>query len=97
MTKRGGLAVAPSNFGPLSNALLVSNNTNTGTINGFDMTTGAFVGTMETSAGKPIKINQLWGIEFGGGSSNNGNTNQLFYTAGPKNNAAGIFGVINVD
>jgi len=91
-----GIAVAPSNFGTLSNTLLVSNNTNTGTINGFNPTTGAFVGTVETSAGKAIKINQLWGIEFGGGSSNNGNTNQLFYTAGPKNNAAGIFGVINV-
>ncbi|MGB0117368.1 MAG: TIGR03118 family protein [Terriglobales bacterium] len=92
-----GITLAPSNFGTLSNTLLISNNTNTGTINGFNPTTGAFVGTVETSAGKPIKINQLWGIEFGGGSSNNGNTNQLFYTAGPKNNAAGIFGVINVN
>ncbi len=92
-----GFAVAPSNFGTLSSTLLISNNTNTGTINGFNPTTGAFVGTVETSAGKAIKINQIWGIEFGGGSSNNGNTNQLFYTAGPKNNAAGIFGVINVD
>jgi uncharacterized protein (TIGR03118 family) len=92
-----GFAVAPSNFGTLSNTLLISNNTNTGTINGFNLTTGAFVGTVETSAGKAIKINQIWGIEFGGGSSNNGNTNQLFYTAGPKNNADGIFGVINVE
>jgi len=92
-----GFAVAPSNFGTLSGTLLISNNTNTGTINGFNPTTGAFVGTVETSAGKPIKTNQLWGIEFGGGSSNNGNTNQLFYTAGPKNNTAGIFGVINVN
>ena len=92
-----GFAVAPSNFGTLSNTLLISNNTNAGTINGFNPTTGAFVGTVETSAGKAIHINQLWGIEFGGGSSNNGNTNQLFYTAGPKNNANGIFGVINVN
>jgi len=91
-----GFAVAPSNFGPLSNTLLVSNNTNTGTINGFDLTTGAFVGTLETSANKAIHINQLWGIEFGGGTSMNGNTNQLFYTAGPKNNLDGLFGVINV-
>ncbi len=91
-----GFAVAPSNFGTLSNTLLISNNTNSGTINGFNPTTGAFVGTVETSAGKAIHINQIWGIEFGGGSSNNGNTNQLFYTAGPKNNANGIFGVINV-
>jgi len=91
-----GLAVAPSNFGPLSGTLLVGNNTNSGTINGFNLTSGALVGTIKTSAGIPIKINQLWGIEFGGGSSSNGQTNQLFYTAGPKGGANGIFGVINV-
>ena len=85
-----GFAVAPSNFGSLGGTLLISNNTNTGTINGFNLSTGAFVGTVSTAAGKPIKINQIWGIEFGGGSSENGNTNQLFYTAGPKNNANGI-------
>src|SRR5580692_3901877 len=96
-----GIAVAPSNFGTLSNTLLISNNTNSGTINGFDPTTGAFVGTVTNAsgkqAGKPIHINQLWGIEFGGGTSSNGNTNQRFYTAGPKNNREGIFGVINVE
>jgi len=91
-----GFALAPSNFGALSNTLLVSNNTNTGTINGFNPTTGAFVGTVTGTNGKAIKINQLWGIEFGGGSAENGNTNSLYYTAGPKNNADGIFGVINV-
>ncbi len=90
-----GFAVAPTNFGPLSNTLLISNNTNSGTINGFNLTTGALVGTIKNSLGKNIVINQLWGIEFGGGTANNGNTNQLFYTAGPKNNLDGIFGVIN--
>jgi len=90
-----GFAVAPSNFGPLSNTLLISNNTNTGTINGFNLTTGAFVGTIVNAQNKPIMINQLWGIEFGGGTPSNGKTNQLFYTAGPKNNLNGLFGVIN--
>jgi uncharacterized protein (TIGR03118 family) len=89
-----GFAMAPSNFGPLSNTLLISNNTNTGTINGFNPTTGAMVGTVNNKAGKPLKINQLWAIEFGGGTAANGNTNQLFFTAGPKNNLNGIFGVI---
>jgi uncharacterized protein (TIGR03118 family) len=90
-----GLAVAPSNFGPLSGTLLVGNKTSAGTINGFNPTTGAFVGTIKTAAGKVIHIDQLWGIEFGGGTSSNGNTNQLFFTAGPKNYANGLFGVIN--
>ncbi len=89
-----GFAVAPKNFGPLSNTLLVSNNTNSGTINGFNLETGQFVGTVEDTNGKDIVINQLWGIEFGGGAANNGKTNQLFFTAGPYNNLAGTFGVI---
>jgi len=88
-----GLAVAPANFGLLSNALLVSNNTSTGTINGFNLTTGKLVGTIKNSAGQPIRINGLWGIEFGGGSALNGKTNQLFFTAGP-NDTDGYFGLI---
>jgi uncharacterized protein (TIGR03118 family) len=90
-----GFAVAPANFGPLSNTLLISNNTNTGTINGFNRTTGAFVGTLKDGAGNPIVIDQLWGIEFGGGSTANGKTNQLFFTAGPNNNANGLLGVFS--
>ncbi|MGB6384339.1 MAG: TIGR03118 family protein [Terriglobales bacterium] len=90
-----GFAMAPKNFGKLSNTLLVSNNTNNGTINAFSLTTGEFVGTVRDMNGKNIVINQLWGIEFGGGSANNGRTNQLFFTAGPANNFAGTFGVIS--
>jgi uncharacterized protein (TIGR03118 family) len=89
-----GLAVAPKNFGPLSDALLVSNNTNSGTINAFNAVTGQFVGTIKDTSGKVIHIDQLWGIDFGGGDANNGATNQLFFTAGPDNNLAGTFGVI---
>jgi uncharacterized protein (TIGR03118 family) len=91
-----GFAVAPKNFGPLSNTLLVSNNTNNGTINGFNLETGQFVGTVRDTNGKNIAIDQLWGIEFGGGSASNGRTNQLFFTAGPANNLAGTFGVIGL-
>jgi uncharacterized protein (TIGR03118 family) len=91
-----GLAAAPSKFGPLSNTLLVSNNLNTsGLINGFNLTTGQYVGTVKDSNGKAIHIDQLWGIKFGGGTSSNGGPNQLFFTAGPSNNLAGTFGVIS--
>jgi uncharacterized protein (TIGR03118 family) len=91
-----GFAVAPPNFGKLSNTLLVSNNTNNGTINAFSLLTGQFVGTVRDANGKNIVIDQLWGIEFGGGTANNGRTNQLFFTAGPHNNLAGTFGVISL-
>jgi uncharacterized protein (TIGR03118 family) len=91
-----GFAVAPPNFGKLSNTLLVSNNTNSGTINAFNLVTGQFVGTVRDANGKNIVIDQLWGIEFGGGTANNGRTNQLFFTAGPHGNLAGTFGVIGL-
>jgi len=89
-----GMTAAPKNFGPLSNTLLVSNNTNHGMINAFNALTGQFVGTVKDVNGKPIVINQLWGILFGGGTANDGATNQLFFAAGPDNNLAGTFGMI---
>jgi uncharacterized protein (TIGR03118 family) len=89
-----GIAAAPGNFGPLSNTLLISNNLNAGVINGFDAATGQFVGTVKDTSGKVIVIDQLWGIEFGGGTANNGEKNELFFTAGPSNNLAGTFGAI---
>ncbi len=88
-----GLAVAPSNFGTFSGALLVTNNTSTGTINAFNLTTGKALGTLKTTTGKVITIPGLWGIEFGGGTISNGKTNQLFFTAGP-NDKDGYFGAI---
>jgi hypothetical protein len=87
-----GFTVAPNNFGPLSNTLLISNNTNRGTIHAFNIPTGQYVGTVRDCDGEPIRIDQLWGIVFGGGNANNGQTNQLFFAAGPKNNLAGTLG-----
>jgi len=89
-----GLALAPANFGPLSNTLLVGN-VNDGRINGFSTTTGKLVGTMKDTSGNSISIPGLWAIEFGGGTSANGNTNQLFFAAGIAGYATGEFGVIN--
>ncbi|MGD0271450.1 MAG: TIGR03118 family protein [Candidatus Sulfotelmatobacter sp.] len=92
-----GFAVAPYNFGRLSKALLVTNNLNTtGEINGFNITTGEFIATLSYSEGKPVYIDQIWGIEFGGGSQYDGGKNELFFTAGPNNNVNGTFGVIRV-
>ena len=86
--------MAPNNFGPLSNTLLISNNTNQGTIHAFNLGNGQVVGTVKDVNGKTIQIDQLWGIAFGGGSANNGRTNQLFFTAGPHGNLTGTFGTI---
>ncbi|MFZ0731010.1 MAG: TIGR03118 family protein [Candidatus Sulfotelmatobacter sp.] len=92
-----GIAAAPGNFGPLSNALLVSNNIDkSGTINAFNGFSGQFVGAVKDSSGNKITIDQLWGIEFGGGWTNDGAKNELFFTAGPNNNVNGTFGKISL-
>jgi uncharacterized protein (TIGR03118 family) len=92
-----GVAAAPSNFGPLSNTLLISNNAVEGTINAFDPITGKFVGTIRDRFGRKIILNNLWGIAFGGGSTNNGAANELFVTVGQgvgTNELAGTFAKI---
>jgi uncharacterized protein (TIGR03118 family) len=91
-----GFAIAPKDFGEFSNTLLVSNNTNEGTINAFRPATGEFVGTLKNAKGEVIHINQLWAIQFGAGSGKGSATNELFFTAGPDDNNAGLFGVISV-
>jgi len=77
-----GIAAAPTNFGPLSNTLLVSNNSVQGTINAFDPVTGKFVGTIRDEHGEKIVLNNLWGVAFGGGTATNGALNELFVTVG---------------
>jgi uncharacterized protein (TIGR03118 family) len=88
-----GLAMSPSDFGTFSKALLVGN-TGNGEINAFNPSTGAFLGTLKNSAGKVIMLTDLWALEFGGGTSSNGEKNQLFFTSGPDGYKLGIFGVI---
>jgi len=96
-----GIALAPSNFGPLSNTLLVSNNIIGGDINAFDAKTGKFVGTIRDQHGEKITFNQPWSIVFGGGATNNGATNELFVAVGPglagQPENAGIFASIVFD
>jgi uncharacterized protein (TIGR03118 family) len=43
-----GIAQAPANFGPMSNAILISNNTSRGRINAFNPETGEFLGRFAT-------------------------------------------------
>ena len=92
-----GVAVAPSDFGPMSNALLITNNIARGRVNAFNPQTGAFLGALRDASGKPIEIDGLWGIQFGRDGGPNGKHNELFFTAGPTDYGNGIFGVITVD
>jgi len=91
-----GIAIAPDDFGPMSNALLITNNTEHGRINAFDPKSGAFLGPLRDASGKVIEIDDVWAIQFGQGgvAGANGNPNQLFFTAGNNNYGDGTFGVI---
>lgn len=85
-----GLALAPANFGSLSNMLLVGQFGN-GTIVAFDPSSGAMVGTMMGTNGQKVMLSGLWGLSFGNGGQA-GPTNTLFFAAGPGSEAHGAFG-----
>ena len=85
-----GLALAPSDFGRFSGALLVGNFGN-GRIHAYDPTTGHLLGTL-SAKNHPIVIDGLWGLRFGNGVT--GDPNSLLFTAGPNDEAHGLFGMI---
>ncbi len=91
-----GLAMAPASFGQFGGDLLVGN-FGDGTINAFKLTDGKFVpdGQLMTND-HALVIDGLWAIEFGLGAANNGPTSTLFFTAGPDDEAHGLFGTITV-
>ena len=91
-----GLAMAPSDFGRFSGDLLVGN-FGDGQINAYEeLSNGHFEhrGELRDADGKSITIDGLWALQFGHGTPNNGPTNTLFFTAGPNDEANGLFGSI---
>jgi uncharacterized protein (TIGR03118 family) len=89
-----GVALAPSDFGTLSGALLVGN-FGDGNINAYDAAAGTSIGTVKDSSGKAIATPGLWGIAFGN-DANNQPHNTLFFAAGTNNEANGSYGRIDV-
>jgi uncharacterized protein (TIGR03118 family) len=87
-----GLALAPADFGKLSNHLLIAN-FGDGTINAYDLASGKFHGQFHTTDGKKLAIEGLWGISFGNGIEDQP-TNVLFFAAGPGDETQGLYGRI---
>lgn len=87
-----GIALAPDNFGALSNKLLVTNFEG-GKIAAFDTKTRKFSDYLKDNKGQDLKIDKIWGILFGNGVSL-GDTNALYFAAGPDDEKDGLFGVI---
>jgi uncharacterized protein (TIGR03118 family) len=90
-----GMAMAPSNFGEASGDLLVGN-FGDGRINVFEPKNGSFEpkGQLGGSHGKPVTIDGLWGIGFGNGSGS-GDTDDLYFAAGPDGENHGLFGEVS--
>jgi uncharacterized protein (TIGR03118 family) len=89
-----GVAIAPADFGALAGHLLVGN-FGDGTIAAFDPTTRAFVDHLRHANGDAVSIEGLWGLQFGNGASL-GESNRLYFAAGPEDEAAGLFGSLSV-
>lgn len=87
-----GITLAPSDFGKLSDRLLVGQ-FGSGQIATFDPDTGNFHGLLRGPQGQPLTIDGLWGLRFGNGGAA-GPTNTLFFTAGIDDEAHGLFGTI---
>jgi uncharacterized protein (TIGR03118 family) len=92
-----GLAMAPSSgFGEASGDLLVGN-FGDGRINVFEpKKNGKFEpkGQLRGAKDKPVTIDGLWGIGFGNGSGS-GDTNDLYFAAGPDEEHHGLFGEVS--
>ena len=82
-----GLAIAPSTFGKFASALLVGNLGN-GEINAYNITTGAYIGTLSTARRQPIKIDGLWALDAAP-------SGDITFSAGPNGYANGLIGLIS--
>jgi len=81
-----GLALAPDRkFGNLTGALLVGNCGDV-EIHGYDITTGAFLGTMSKPDGTPLRLDELWALHTIG--------SDVYFTAGIVEEEHGLFGLI---
>jgi uncharacterized protein (TIGR03118 family) len=94
-----GLALAPDGFGAYGGDLLVGN-FGDGQINAYEeLPNGQFVhrGELRDADNRSLSIDGLWALEFGHGAANNGPPTTLFFTAGPNDEADGLFGTITAD
>jgi len=87
-----GVALAPANFGALSNKLLIGNFGN-GQIDAYNAANGQFIDKMRDPRGQAIVIDGLWSLRVGNGG-NGGQTDTVYFTAGPNSEQDGLFGAI---
>lgn len=90
-----GMALAPLTFGDFGGALLVGNfSFAVSEINAYDPLSGDYLGTIADGNGNAILNPGLWDLAFGNGVT--GDANTLYYTAGIRGEADGLFGALAV-
>ena len=94
-----GLTIASNFFGDYSGTLLVGN-FGDGTINAYDAFSGDWLGTLQDATGNPMVIPGLWALTMGAGSTNGGDANTLYFTAGIAGDGNiedhGLFGSVTI-
>lgn len=86
-----GIALAGGDFGSFSHRLLIGN-FGDGTIHAYNAFSGKLEGTLVDATGAPIWIDGLWALSFGAGNATSGLANDLYFSAGPHDEADGLFG-----
>jgi len=94
MNSPWGLAVAPSSFGPFAGDIIVGM-FGSGRMAVMNPGTGKFMGFLDKADGFPIQNDGLWAIRTGNGGSG-GDTDKLYFTAGPNDEADGLFGSVQI-
>jgi uncharacterized protein (TIGR03118 family) len=90
-----GVTIAPATFGAFPGALLVGN-FGDGTINAFNLSTGAFLGQLKDANGAVLATSTLWNLLFDP-SGTSGDLNTLYVTAGLADEKHGLFASIVPD
>jgi uncharacterized protein (TIGR03118 family) len=90
-----GLAIAPQGFAglkaPDNHPVLLSGNFGNGLINAFDAMNGSRLGRLTDPDGEPIQIDGLWALKVGNNGAG-GNSDTVYFTAGPFGETHGLFG-----
>lgn len=88
-----GVVRAPIGFGRFGGEILIGNFGNRGRFAGWISAfgnRGNFLGELRSPNGRPIAIDGLWALSFGTFAASDGDT--LYFTAGPNDEADGLFG-----
>jgi len=91
-----GLSIAPSSWGHFANQLLVGNFED-GTVRVFDAMRLNEIGTLHNANGSVFTVDGLWGLMQGNGTgpADGGDTDKIYFSAGPNGQADGIWGYLS--